>query len=107
MQIDLKGTPAIIAIIILLAGGLGYRMFLEKDLKDNPELRRQLELNLMYEIAGDIISDTKVIRDAMNRGDMDKAEALAEGTLKRKISITDLALKGQNYHQGRLYDSRT
>ncbi len=94
MEIDLKGTPAVIALVLILVAGLGYRMFLENDIKDNPELRSDLELNLMYEIAGDISSDVDAYKAAMARGDRDEAEALAEGTLKRKITINDLAMKG-------------
>ena len=94
MGIDLKGTPAIIALIIIIATGIGYRMFLENDLKDNSKLRSQLELNLMVEIAGDIGADVDAFKAAMARGDRDEAEELAEGTLKRKITINDLAMKG-------------
>jgi len=94
MEIDLKGTPAVIALVIIIAASLAYRMFLENDLNDNPELRSELELNLMYEIAGDISSDLDAFKAAMARGDTDEAEELAEGTLKRKITIHDLAMKG-------------
>jgi hypothetical protein len=96
MEMNLKGTPAVIAAVIIIAAGLGYRMFLENDLKDNPELRRQLELSLMVEIAGDISADVDAYKAAMARGDRDTAEELAQGVLKRKVSITDLAMKGRN-----------
>jgi hypothetical protein len=33
MEIDLKGTPAIITLVIIIAAGISYRMFLENDLK--------------------------------------------------------------------------
>ena len=95
MEVNLKGTPAIIALIIIVVAGLGYRMFLENDLKDNPKLRSQLELNLMYEIAGDISADVDAYEAAMAWGDSEEAEELAEGTLKRKITINDLAMKGK------------
>jgi hypothetical protein len=95
MDVDLKGTPAIIALVIIIAAGIGYRMFLADDLNDNPKLRSQLELNLMYEIAGDISSDVDAYKAAMARGDREEAEELAEGTLKRKITINDLAMKGK------------
>ena len=94
MKIDLKGTPAIIALIIIIAAGIGYRMFLENDLKDNPELRRQLELNLMYEIAGKISADSDAMRDALASGDMETAETIGTGVLERKLTINDLAMKG-------------
>lgn len=94
MEVDLKGTPAIIALVIIIVAGLGYRMFLENDLKDNPELRRQLELNLMVEIAGDIISDSEAFRAALARGDAETAEAIGAGVLERKLTINDLAMKG-------------
>lgn len=86
--------PAIIALVIIIAAGLGYRIFLQNDLKDNPQVRRQLELNLMHEIAGDIISDTDAFKEAMAMGDKEEADAIAEGVLKRKLTINDLAMKG-------------
>jgi len=94
MDINLKGTPAVIAIIVFVVFVIGYGMFLKDDLNDNPELRRDLELNLMHEIAGDISSDVNAIENAMASGDMEDAEELAEGLLKRKVTINDLAMKG-------------
>lgn len=94
MEIDLKGTPAVIALVLIIVAGIGYRMFLENDLKDNPELRRQLELNLMYEIAGDIISDSEAFRAALAMGDAATAETIGAGVLERKLTIKDLAMKG-------------
>ena len=93
MELNLKGAPAIIAAVIIIAAGLAYRMFLENDLKDNPELRRQLELNLMHEIAGDITSDSEAFRAALARRDMETAETIGAGVLKRKLTINDLAMK--------------
>ena len=94
MEMNLKGTPAVIAAVIIIAVALGYRLFLENDLKDNPKLRRQLEMHLMVEIAGDITADSDAIKAAMAAGDMDAAEDIAQGTLKRKVTINDLAMKG-------------
>lgn len=96
MELNLKGAPAIIAAVIIIAAGLAYRMFLENDLKDNPELRRQLELNLMHEIAGDIMSDSEAFRAALARGDVETAETIGAGVLKRKLTINDLAMKGRD-----------
>ena len=95
MEMNLKGTPAVIAAVIIIAVGLGYRLFLENDLKDNPELRRQLEMHLMVEIAGDISADVDAYKAAMAAGDRDAAEETARGTLKRKVTIHDLAMKGR------------
>lgn len=94
MEVDLKGTPAVIALVIIIIAGIGYRMFLENDLKDNQELRRQLELNLMYEIAGDIVSDSEAFRAALASGDLETAETIGAGVLERKLTINDLAMKG-------------
>jgi hypothetical protein len=94
VEVNLKGTPAIITLVIIIIAGFGYRMFLENDLKDNPELRRQLELNLMHEIAGDIISDSEAFRAALASGDVETAETIGAGVLERKITINDIAMKG-------------
>ncbi len=94
MEMNLKGTPAVIVAVIIIAASLAYRMFLANDLKDNPKLRRQLEMHLMVEIAGDISADTDAIKAAMAAGNMDAAEDIAQGTLKRNVTINDLAMKG-------------
>lgn len=94
MELKLKGIPAIIAVILVIAGVIGYRIFLQADLPKDPEVRRQLELNLMSEIAGDIIADTEAIEQAIASGDEKTASALAEGLLKRKVEIENLAIKG-------------
>jgi len=91
---SLKGIPALIAIVVLAAGFIGYRMFLQSNLIKNTEVRRQLEMNLQSEIAGDIMNDTQAIRQAIDQGDKAKAEKLAHGTVQRRVEIKDLAMKG-------------
>ena len=94
MKFELKGTPAIIAIVLITIGVLGYRAFLHTNLPKDPKIRQQLEINLMSEIAGGITADTEAIKQAMSSGDNEKASALAQGMLKRKVGINKLALKG-------------
>ena len=94
MEINLKGTPAVIAIILIAAATIGYRVFLHSTLPKNPKVRQQLEMNLMSEIAGGITVDAKAIKQAMSSGDNEKASALAKGLLKRKVEISALDMKG-------------
>jgi hypothetical protein len=94
MEMNLKGMRAVVAAVIILAVGLGYRLFLVNDLKDNPELRRQLKMHLMVEIAGDIGADADAYKAAIAAGDRDAAEETALGTLRRKVTIHDLVMKG-------------
>ncbi len=69
MELKLKGNPAIIVVVVIVAGLIGYRIFFQSDLSGSPELRQQLETNLMSEIAGDIMADAKAMKDAIDRGD--------------------------------------
>lgn len=94
MELKLKGIPGIIAVVIIVAGLIGYRVFLQSDLSENPELRQQLETNLMPEIAGDIMADAKAMKEAIDRGDNKTATALATDSLKRKVEINALGMKG-------------
>ena len=89
MKINLKGIPAIIAIVLFLGGSVGYRMFLHSDLPKDPKLRRELESNLQFEIAGDIMSDAKAIEQAIASGDKAKATQMAEGIMQRRVEIHD------------------
>lgn len=90
MELKLKGIPAIIAVVVIVAGLIGYRIFLQSDLSESPELRQQLETNLMSEITGDIMADTKAMKDAIDRGDNETASDLATDSLKRKVEINEL-----------------
>lgn len=94
MEIKLKGIPALLAGIVLVAGFLGYRAFLHQDLEASPEVRQLLELQLASEIAGSITADTEAIRERLDQGDPEAATALAAGTLQRRVEIGDLAMKG-------------
>ncbi len=73
MELKLKGIPTIIAVVVIVAGLIGYRIFLQSDLSESPELRQLLETNLMSEIAGDIMADTKAMKDAIDCGDNETA----------------------------------
>ena len=94
MELKLKGIPAIIAVVVIVAGLIGYRIFLQSDLSESPELRQQLETNLMSEITGDIMADTKAMKNAIDRGDNETASNLATDSLKRKVEINELEMKG-------------
>lgn len=94
MNFQLKGVPAIVAVVVLGLCALGYRMFLHSSLSEDPKVRQQLELNLQSEIAGDIMADSKAISKAIESGDKVKAAELAEGTIKRRVEIQDLDMRG-------------
>lgn len=94
MEIKLKGIPALLAGLVLVAGFIGYRAFLHQDLEASPEVRQLLEQHLSSEIAGAIVADTEAIRERMEQGDNEGASALAAGTLQRRVEIGDLAMKG-------------
>ncbi len=94
MEIKLKGTPAILAAVLLAIGFVGYRAFLHSTLPDDPKVRQELELSLMSEIAGAITTDTEAIQAKMDSGDKEGAAKLAEGLLTRKIEIGELAMRG-------------
>ena len=51
-------------------------------------------LNLMSEIAGGITADAKEIRAKIDSGDNEGATAIAEGTLKRKVEIDEIDMRG-------------
>ena len=91
---QLKGIPAVIAVILFIAGTVAFQFFLKKDLSDNPKVRSELQLNLMSEIAGDITADSKAITDALDRGDKATAARISEGLQKRKVEINELFMKG-------------
>jgi len=90
----LKGIPAVILIIVLAVGYLGYRHFLQGDIDQNPQVRSQIEMALMSEIAGDITRDLEAIDQAMAQSDRAKAGQLTEGVLQRKVVIDDLQMRG-------------
>jgi hypothetical protein len=94
MEIKLKGCPALLAGLALVAGFVGYRAFLHQDLEASPEVRQLLELHLSSEIAGAIVADTEAIRERLDQGDDGAASALAAGTVRRRVEIGDLAMKG-------------
>lgn len=94
MEIKLKGIPAILAVIALAFGFVGYRAFLHSTLPDDPKVRQELELNLMSEIAGGIMADADEIRAKIDSGDNEGATAIAEGTLKRKVEIDEIDMRG-------------
>lgn len=94
MEIKLKGTPALLVGVLIVAGFIGYRSYLHRDLEANPEVRQLLELHLSSEVAGAIVADTEAIRERMDRGDNEGASALAEGIVKRRVEIGDLAMRG-------------
>lgn len=94
MEIQLKGWPAVIAIFAVVICFVGYQFYLHDDLSKNPQLRKNLEINLSHEIAGSIHTDVSAARNAMKTGNNEKAEAIAKGLLERKVTIDDLAMKG-------------
>lgn len=94
MEFQLKGWPAVIAVVVLILGFVGFRVFLHGRLDISSEARGQLELALMSELAGDITADTEAIRAAMDAGDHKAATAIAEGTLERKVEIKEMKMKG-------------
>ena len=69
-------------MLVIVADLIGYRIFLQSDLLESPELHQQFETNLMSEIAGDIMADAKAMKDAIDRGDNKTASALATNSLK-------------------------
>lgn len=94
MEIKLEGKAAGVAVVVAIVAMVGYRMFLHGDFATNPEVRQALETSLMSRIAGDVTADTEAIRAAMDRGDHEEAERLARGTLERKVTIEELAMRG-------------
>jgi len=95
MEMQLKGWPAVIAIIAIVIGFIGYQFYLHDDLDNNPEVRKKLEMNLMHEIAGDITADAEAMKAAIKSGDQERADEIGKGVLERKVTIEDLAMKGR------------
>jgi hypothetical protein len=94
MEIKLKGIPAILAAVLLVVGFVGYRALLHSTLPDDPKVHRQLEFHLMSEISGSIVADSEKISAKIATGDQAGATVITEGTLKRKVAIGELDMRG-------------
>jgi len=92
----LKGIPAIILILVLAGGYVGYRLFLQNDLEVNPQLHSQIETQLTTELAGGITRDLDAVEVALKKGDKEQAEAFAQRALQRKVTMDDLAMRPTN-----------
>ncbi len=94
MEFQLKGWPAVIALILGVGAFFGYRAWLHNDPKVSAELRERLEFDLISEIAGAVTADAKATRAALKRGDRDEAARLVEGVVQRKVEVSDFDLRG-------------
>lgn len=92
----LKGIPAIILILLLAGGYVGYRLYLQEDLEGNPQLRSQIETQLRVELSGGMSRDLDAVETALQKGDKDQAEAFAERAMQRKATIDELAMRQTN-----------
>jgi hypothetical protein len=95
MKIQFKGIPGIIAMVVIAAGYVGYRGYLQRDLVVDARVEQQLKGYLASEVSGDITADARAISEAIARGDNATAEQLANGVVTRKVELQQLSMRGR------------
>lgn len=93
MEFKLKGLPAVIVGILVIAAAVSWQLYLRNDAIHDPSLRETLQQHLMVEIAGDQIADAEKVRAAIDAGDHATAERLGQGMLQREVIIDEVALR--------------
>jgi hypothetical protein len=94
VEIQVKGWPAVILVALAVVGVVTYRAWLHGNPKVAAELRERLEFDLMTEIAGRISADAQGVSEALQRGDREGAERLAQGILERRVEVNEFDMRG-------------
>lgn len=93
-EVTVRGWPAVVIILIAIAGGVSYRMHLHRQLQVDPEARAAIESAVKMRVYRDILRDGKALDQAMQSGGEAALEEMGNRIASVGVEVRDLAMRG-------------
>ena len=93
-RVTLRGWPAVAVIGLVLAIGVGHRLYLRQQLSVDPQARAAIQSALTAQLYRDLTDNGQALKKAGAAGDRAALEAMGSRITGARIEIRQLAMRG-------------